>query len=662
MASRFERLYELPNNLFSLHSPIIITAGALLKDNQSGSILAQLKFCNVSEKSIIALKVSLNAFDVTGAEVRGIEEYQYLDLNVSPDTFFGSNKAIVFPEQVTRSFSITKITVFFEDNTAQTVLLPFVSLPEVKLLSEFFQNPEWVMQYQLEVNSDAKYVPSEQLDLWLCSCGRWNFRSKCANCEADKSAVFSALELPKIKEKTERRLEKEQAAQEEHKRILAEKQVQKKKNIKRAILALTICCVLGAAILTFNQWLYPDMIKPSMDYAKACRLLESGEYDEAISRFLALGDYKDANAMKLEAQYQKAIKLYQDGQFDEAIALLKRLKDYSDSTQRIVEVKYAKAMYLKQEGDLDGAAELLRTLGGYGDSETQILELEYNHAQILLDMGEYAGARELLLNLGEYENAAELVKECNYLEAQQLFANEQFLDAAVLFQSLSDYKDSANRVIESKYHEALLLMKKSHYSEALVLLQEVGEYENATEQLIESKYQLAIQYINRRDYDSAKTLLNEVGQYKNAAQYILLIPKTQEQVYCWDGEFSYHYLLVRTVIDTTECATKTYAWEARSTDRVGGNSMKYEIDYVTRFEEWKYENGKLLMVFLGSNPQEDRKAYREWSISGDWSSIISRSMLYSGDAIWESSDHNEKWFLVDANTAEIIIEGIENYR
>ena len=229
MASRFERLFELPNNLYSLHSPIIITAGALLKDNESGSVLAQLKFCNVSEKSIIALKVSLNAFDVTGAAVRGVEEYQYLDLNVCPDAFFGSNKAIVFPKQVTRSFSITNITVFFEDNTAQTVLLPFVSLPEGKLLSEFFQNPEWVMQYQLEVNADAKYVPSEQLDLWLCSCGRWNFRSKCVNCNADKSVVFSALELPKIKEKTESRLEKEQAAREEHKRVLAKNKPKRRK-------------------------------------------------------------------------------------------------------------------------------------------------------------------------------------------------------------------------------------------------------------------------------------------------------------------------------------------------------------------------------------------------------------------------------------------------
>ena len=33
MAERFERLYKLPDNLYTNESPIIISAGVLLKDN-----------------------------------------------------------------------------------------------------------------------------------------------------------------------------------------------------------------------------------------------------------------------------------------------------------------------------------------------------------------------------------------------------------------------------------------------------------------------------------------------------------------------------------------------------------------------------------------------------------------------------------------------------
>ena len=39
----YQRLYELPKNLYLASSPVIIEAGALLKDEESGSLIAQLK-------------------------------------------------------------------------------------------------------------------------------------------------------------------------------------------------------------------------------------------------------------------------------------------------------------------------------------------------------------------------------------------------------------------------------------------------------------------------------------------------------------------------------------------------------------------------------------------------------------------------------------------
>ena len=64
MAERFERLYKSPDNLYISGSPVIISAGSLLKDSQTGSIIVQLKFHSVSENAIKAVKVSLSAFDV----------------------------------------------------------------------------------------------------------------------------------------------------------------------------------------------------------------------------------------------------------------------------------------------------------------------------------------------------------------------------------------------------------------------------------------------------------------------------------------------------------------------------------------------------------------------------------------------------------------------
>lgn len=117
MTNRFERLYQLPENQYIKDSPIILAAGALLKDTETGSIIAQLKFQSVSVKLIKAVKVSLVAYDISGAEIQGVSDYQYLELNVINGQEFGGNKAIVLPNSVTRSLAVTSTIVVFDDGT-----------------------------------------------------------------------------------------------------------------------------------------------------------------------------------------------------------------------------------------------------------------------------------------------------------------------------------------------------------------------------------------------------------------------------------------------------------------------------------------------------------------------------------------------------------------
>ena len=52
MAERYKRLYALPENLYTSGSPILIQAVALLKDTQTGKILAQLKLKNLFHKTV----------------------------------------------------------------------------------------------------------------------------------------------------------------------------------------------------------------------------------------------------------------------------------------------------------------------------------------------------------------------------------------------------------------------------------------------------------------------------------------------------------------------------------------------------------------------------------------------------------------------------------
>lgn len=82
MAERFTKLFQLRNDLYLDGSPVIVCAGVLLNDTVTGSMIAQIKYQNITEKKIVAAKVQLCAYDAMGAALGERIEYSYLNLNV----------------------------------------------------------------------------------------------------------------------------------------------------------------------------------------------------------------------------------------------------------------------------------------------------------------------------------------------------------------------------------------------------------------------------------------------------------------------------------------------------------------------------------------------------------------------------------------------------
>jgi len=115
---RYTSLYRLPENQYTAGSPVLLEAGALLKDSRTGAVLVQLKMRSVSVKPIRAVMVAVDAFDVSGAPLEGVAEYQYLDLSVPRDEPFGQHQAIVLPDANTRRASVRCTRVVFADGTS----------------------------------------------------------------------------------------------------------------------------------------------------------------------------------------------------------------------------------------------------------------------------------------------------------------------------------------------------------------------------------------------------------------------------------------------------------------------------------------------------------------------------------------------------------------
>lgn len=275
MADRFTQLYQLPHNLYSPDSPVILAAGTLLHDHQTGKVISQLKFKSVTDKTIKALKVKISAFDVSGQPVKGVLDYQYLDLNVSNGHDFGSNKAILMPDPVVRSFIVDSIIVIFKDGGTWESSVPFTALPVQKELNAVLDNAELEKQYRLETTNQSNFCPQENSGLWQCACGEWNKYDTCIKCKVNKNKLFKSLDISILTEKIDERLdaerfEKEKQSQlmeiakrdseERIKRSIAQKEIEyveqkriNKSHIKRVLLILSLCVAAFVLFICIYQ-------------------------------------------------------------------------------------------------------------------------------------------------------------------------------------------------------------------------------------------------------------------------------------------------------------------------------------------------------------------------------------------------------------------------
>ena len=344
MSERYSKVFSLPENLYAEGAPGVIAAGALLKDNQTGRVVAQLKLRNISPKTIKAATVSILPLNTVENPLGEAIRYEYLDLSSTRDTDFGSKSAIPMPDITTRSFDAAVVEVIFADNSiwnASEAVWEALKSPEA--LTSRLDN-EMVKQFQIEYGSGAKNFFLEQKDLWHCVCGAVNRQgeTKCHSCQ--KSIYdLKKLDLEALREHKEQRLVKEQEQ-------AAKKAAATQKTMKTLaavlVVAAVFCIVASFAV---------GAIKKNKAYNDAALLMEQGKYEEAIEAFTALDGYKDSAEqiqaaknviadMERAAEYDRAIQLLESGKSEnenEAYHLLVELDDYEDAKNLLTHFTYA---------------------------------------------------------------------------------------------------------------------------------------------------------------------------------------------------------------------------------------------------------------------------------------------------------------------------------
>lgn len=457
---RYASLYRLSENQYTAGSPVLLEAGALLKDSRTGAVLVQLKMRSVSAKPIRAVMVAVDAFDVSGAPLEGVAEYQYLDLSVPRDEPFGQHQAIVLPDANTRRAAARCTRAVFADGTSWEAApaAAWSPLPKSTALEEAL-SPELSEQYRRDTAQSAQNLPQQCGGLWNCTCGALNGAEEqvCHRCGLSLDTQLAALDETALREHLAAHKEAKAKKAEELCRQEKERQAQcwrKMKKTLAVVLPAAAVCAVAAILIT-------TVIVPNQKHKEALALIEAGDYPAAY-------------------------------------AILEELGKPEEITQN----KYDRALELIAAEDYKPAYELLEEIG----REDAIEENKYARALVSLDKGEYKVALGLLKDIGRQDEFTEQNKRD---WAAALLSEEKYIDAYRLLTEIGDEE----AITENKQARATELLEQGEYSEAYVLLQAIGD----TETITISKYDRALEDIANEDYIAAYTLLDGL-MYKDSEE------------------------------------------------------------------------------------------------------------------------------------------------
>lgn len=284
MSERYSKLFALSENLYSAGAPVVIAAGALQKDNQTGKVFAQLKIRNIQDKAIKAATVKITPFDTAGKPLGGTVDYQYLDLSAGRDTDFGQKTPVMLKEAATRSFAVSVSEVVFSDNSVWTASMEVWEplSPPVALETALSDN-ELAHQYRVKYGTDCKCMFKKEKDLWRCACGAINHDSEknCHSCQKE-AAALAALNVDELKADRDQRLAAEQ-------KKAAEEKAKAKKTTRIVAAAAAVALVVAAIVGTIS-WKNTQEKRKSNSTYLVTQDIFTNRYGETITRTYTYDD------------------------------------------------------------------------------------------------------------------------------------------------------------------------------------------------------------------------------------------------------------------------------------------------------------------------------------------------------------------------------------
>lgn len=585
MSERYSRLFALSENLYAIGSPVVIAAGALLKDNQTGKVIAQLKLRNISNKAIKAITVSITPRNTAGNPLGEEFRHEYLDLNIGRNMEFGQKTPIALPDASTRAFGVKVEEVVFDGNALWNASeAPWEPLPTLSPIGRV-HGSEFEKQFCLKYGSNSKNLPLLVKDLWFCSCGALNRQEEnyCFSCKKDLADMAAYNEAQLLEEMKQRlAAEKAKAEQEaeaarikaeqkaEAARLKAEENRRKAKELaqKAKKPAIIAALIVAALILTVN------VIIPAVKYAMADKLVKNGQYTQAIEAYSAMEASEKRDTRIAATHYAFAESLLVQEEFDKAVIQFKKAGNYEDAETRINATYYAHAEELLADGEYEQAVTQFENAGSYEDAAERIKAVYYAYAEALFADGEYTQAASQFENAADYEDAAERIKASHYAFAEDLLSRELFDEAISQFEALGKYKDATEKIMQAKYASAEALVAQQQRYKAYQIFKALNDYQDAKERAAQLKAELekavSVQFVyfnssqnNTNDLDTTYSSTSTSFSYMHYGFLVegLYPGETIELIQTYTNPGSEEILSDWTWKDVTSGQMAEHAWE-----------------------------------------------------------------------------------------------------
>ncbi len=479
MSARYKKLFSLEHRLYASHAPVLIESGALLQEQESGTLLCQLCFRSIQDRPVKVIRAVVQMLDAQGLPLGKLVEHRYQDLDLRREDVCGRDIAIVLPSSDAAAFTARILQVSFADGEVWAEKAPWEPLPEQYSLEDHFVSAEEVYRFQRRFGEDCGFYPLDTEELWFCACGAVNANTegRCHRCRRKRSALLGkGADLPP----TEDAEEEEYRAQP----FLPEKLPPRIRGFAIGAAALVL---LGILALVLIPRLHGGSTKA--DTAEM----------PAVAAAAVTEDPADA---ALQAAYEEALALQAKAEADP--------DDY--------------ALYLS-------AAEAFEALGAYEDSSDRaaacreqlvllneaVLQEDYAAAQELLSQRRYSEAREAFLALADYKDSADLANEALYQKALGLYHYVEDNSVRGITASLSS--DSKTESLVSIPRERLLKLGQTGLRELEELFGQDPVVFTAAE---EDSTLLPLP-------DALASLLEPLGDYKDSKELAAQLPELVDQ-------------------------------------------------------------------------------------------------------------------------------------